>query len=242
MKQLRKIIEINEELCDGCGQCIPNCAEGSLAIVDGKVKLVAENLCDGLGACLGVCPTGALRIVERQADAFDEDAVEDYLHNRRERERTACEAANAPTLLQAGAAIKPIGQNLGPNSWTNWPVQLRLIPPTAPFLKGADLLIIADCCPVVCRDFHGKYLDGRVVLMGCPKFDDKEAHRERLAEIFRANNPKSITLLIMDVPCCSAFVGIVRQASQAAGCSIPIKTVTISRQGEELAEAGGQRL
>jgi len=231
MKQIRKIIEINEELCDGCGQCIPNCAEGSLAIVDGKVKLVAENLCDGLGACLGVCPTGALRIVERQADAFDEEAVEDHLHNRRKNPPTACQVANIPNMLPAAGAAGP----------RQWPVKLRLVPPSAPFLKGADLLIAADCCPVACRDFHGKYLDGRIVVIGCPKFDDKEAHRDRLAEIFRANNPKSITLLIMDVPCCSAFIGIVRQAAQAAGYTLPIKVVTMSRQGEELAEAGGQR-
>jgi NAD-dependent dihydropyrimidine dehydrogenase PreA subunit len=231
MKHLRKIIEINEERCDGCGQCLPNCAEGSLALVDGKAKLVAENLCDGLGACLGVCPTGALRIIERQADAFDEEAVEDYLQNRRDNPSTACQAANIPTMLAAG-------DSAGAGNWRNWPVKLHLLPPSAPFLRGADLLIAADCCPVACRDFHSRYFDGRVVMIGCPKFDDKEAHRDRLAEIFRGSHPQSITLLIMDVPCCSAFAGIVRQAAQTAGCILPVNVVTMSRQGEEIAAAG----
>jgi len=225
MKQLRKIIEIDEELCDGCGECLPNCAEGSLAIVDGKAKLVAENLCDGLGACLGVCPKGALRIIERQADAFDEDAVETHLHNRRKNPPTACQAANVPNMFPLGAAA---GQR-------NWPVKLRLVPPTAPFLRNADLLITADCCPIACRDFHGKYLDGRVALAGCPKFDNKEEQITRLAEIFRGNPLKSVTLLIMDVPCCSAFVGLVREALKIAGSAVPTEAVTISRLGEEAA-------
>ena len=231
MKQMRKIIEIDEELCDGCGQCLPNCAEGSLAIVDGKAKLVAENLCDGLGACLGVCPQGALKITERQADAFDEEAVETHLHDRRQNPplnppmAASCQAANAPNLFSAGDVT----------SLRNWPVKLRLVPPTAPFLQNADLLITADCCPIACRDFHGKYIDGRVVVAGCPKFDDKAGQVQRLTEIFRGNTLKSITLLIMDVPCCSAFVGIVREAQRAAGCTSAVSAVTISRQGEELA-------
>ena len=230
MKHLRKIIKIDEELCDGCGQCLPNCAEGSLAIVDGKAKLVAEKLCDGLGACLGVCPRGALQIIERQADAFDEEAVEEHLHNRRKIPPmsppiTSCQAANLPNIFSESNAT----------SLRNWPVKLRLVPPTAPFLQNADLLIAADCCSVACRDFHGKYLDSRVVVAGCPKFDDKEMQIQRLTEIFRGNRLKSITTLIMDVPCCSAFVGIVREAQRAAGCAVATKTITISRQGEELA-------
>ena len=232
MKQLRKIIEINEELCDGCGQCLPNCAEGSLAIVDGKAKLVAENLCDGLGACLGVCPQGALQIIERQADTFDEEAVEDHLQNRRENPPinppmaySLCQAANAPNLFSTGDATL----------LRNWPVKLRLVPPTAPFLRNADLLVTADCCPIACLDFHRNYLDGRVLVAGCPKFDDKEGQLQRLTEIFRDSALKSITLLIMDVPCCSAFVGIVREAQRAAGCAVATRVVTLSRQGTELA-------
>jgi len=231
MKQLRKIIQINEELCDGCGQCLPNCAEGSLALVDGKAKLVSENLCDGLGACLGVCPQGALQVIERQADAFDEEAVEEYLHNRRQNPpsnppmASSCQAANVPNLFSTDDAT----------ALRNWPVKLRLVPPTAPFLRNADLLITADCCPIACRDFHGKYIAGRVVVAGCPKFDDKEAQVQRLTEIFRASALKSITLLIMDVPCCSAFVGLVREAQRAAVCAVATKAITISRHGEELA-------
>ena len=137
---------------------------------------------------------------------------------------SSCQAANMPNLFTAGNST----------ALRNWPVKLRLVPPTAPFLQNSDLLITADCCPIACRDFHGKYLTGHVVVAGCPKFDDKTMLIQRLTEIFRANPLKSISTLIMDVPCCSAFVGIVREAQRAAGCAATTKTITISRQGEDL--------
>ena len=237
MKQLRKIIEINEELCDGCGQCLPNCAEGSLAIVDGKAKLVAENLCDGLGACLGVCPQGALKIIEREADEFDEEAVEAYLKQSQAQPSVSCQSMNAPQTLACGCAGDLTrGPVAGSAGATNWPVKLRLIPPSAPFLRDANLLITADCCPIACRDIHEKYFDGHVVLAGCPKFDEKEGQIQRLTEIFREASPKSITLLIMEVPCCSAFVGIVREALKTSGRAVPTTIITISRQGGALGE------
>ena len=246
MKNLRKIIQIDEELCDGCGQCVPDCAEGSLKIIDGKAKLVADKLCDGLGACLGACPTGALRIVEREADEFDEQAVEHYLAAERRqaaapqnmdcgcsssliqtlKPMTACQAANKPVAM-AQSADKP-------SALGHWPVQIRLVPSTAPFLRNADLLVAADCTAVAARHFQEKYLQGKAVLMGCPKFDDAESYVERFTDIITTCNLKSITILIMEVPCCSAMNVIIRRAVEKAGVAVPVEQVTISVQGEEI--------
>lgn len=156
MKTLRKIIEINEELCDGCGQCVPGCAEGSLQIVDGKAKMVSDNLCDGLGACIGECPTGALRIVEREAEEFDEEAVEKYLAEKEAAKQKqqpilacGCPSINIQTfapVLSCREANIPTSFEDGESTLSHWPVQIRLVPATAPFLKGADLLVLADCC------------------------------------------------------------------------------------------------
>lgn len=251
MKTIRKIIKIDEELCDGCGQCVPDCAEGSLKIIDGKARLVADNLCDGLGACLGACPTGALSIIEREADEFDEDAVEAYLKEQEKEQqgspkqppsgcpsstlqsfptpvktgKSACTTANAPKDLapaQDGSAL------------SHWPVQIRLIPAHAPFLQNAHLLVAADCTAVAVRNFQTQYLEGKTVMMGCPKFDDAEIYVQRFTEIFKTCNLKSLTILIMEVPCCSAMNAIVRQAFERAGTDIPVDQVTISTRGEEI--------
>ncbi len=246
MKNVRKIIEINEELCDGCGQCVPDCAEGSLKIIDGKARLVADKLCDGLGACLGSCPTGALQIVEREAEEFDEEAVEHYLEAERKpkaappamdcgcsssliqtlKPMTPCQSANKPTAMAPSSG--------GPSALAHWPVQIRLVPPTAPFLRNADLLVAADCTAVAARHFQERYLQGKAVMMGCPKFDDAESYIERFADIIATCNLKSITVLIMEVPCCSAMNVIVRRALEKAGVAVPVEQVTISVQGEEI--------
>jgi len=248
MKQMRKIIEINEELCDGCGQCVPDCAEGSLQIINGKAKLVADKLCDGLGACLGSCPTGALQIIEREADGFDEQAVEEFLAAK-ERAKTQppepmacgcasthiqsfqpaaspCQSANVPKSMPTAA---PSDSQL-----SHWPVQIRLVPPHAPFLKGADLLIAADCTAVSAANFQQDYLAGKVVLMGCPKFDDAESYIERFTEIIDTCGLKRITILIMEVPCCSAMNVIVKRALERASVSVPVEQITISTRGQEL--------
>ncbi|MGW8194108.1 MAG: ATP-binding protein [Desulforhopalus sp.] len=255
MKTIRKIIEIDEELCDGCGQCVPDCAEGSLQIVDGKAKLVADKLCDGLGACLGSCPTGALRIIEREADEFDEEAVEQYLAEEKEKNETKvasnvesgcasthiqtfkplpstttdspCKSANAPTQLS-----KP---QQGDSALTHWPVQIRLIPAHAPFLQNAHLLVAADCTAIAAKRFQEKYLEGRTVMMGCPKFDDADNYVQRFAEIINTCNLKSLTILIMEVPCCSAMSVIIQKAMERAGKTVPVEQITISTRGEELA-------
>lgn len=248
MKSTRKIIEINEELCNGCGQCVPDCAEGSLKIIDGKARLVADKLCDGLGACLGSCPTGALKIVEREADEFDEHAVEAYLESEKKK------AAAAPKVMDCGCAsshiqtLKPLSPCQSANipsmhkatdsqgsALSHWPVQIRLVPAHAPFLQNAHLLVAADCTAVAARNFQEKYLEGRAVMMGCPKFDDAEAYIKRFAEVISTCNLKSLTVLIMEVPCCSAMNVIVKKARDLSGVDLPIEQITISVRGEELA-------
>ena len=249
MKQVRKIIKIDEELCDGCGLCVPDCAEGSLEIIDGKAKLVADKLCDGLGACLGACPTGALKIIEREADEFDEEAVEKYLAAK-EKAKTAPQAQmdcgcasthiktfEVPVPSPCASANKPAPMPIGQATdslLTHWPIQIRLIPPHAPFLKGADILVAADCTAVSVAGFQEKYLGGKVVMMGCPKFDDAQTYVDRFAEIIDTCDLKSITILIMEVPCCAAMNVIIKRAIDKASKSVPVEQVTISTRGQEL--------
>ncbi len=246
MKVRRKIIEIDEDLCDGCGKCIIGCAEAALELVDGKAKLVAEKYCDGLGACLGDCPTGALKIIERVSDEFDEEAVEALIAAKKQQEekkapqtmdcgcagsniqsfvpQTPCQSANKPT------AMTPAGSS----ALTHWPVQIRLVPPTAPFLQGADLLIAADCTPIAYANFHQDFMNGKVVMMGCPKFDDQQSYVEKLAEIFATANISSVTTAIMEVPCCGSMRGIVSEAIKRSGVEVPSKEVIISTRGDIL--------
>ncbi len=237
MKVTRKIIEINEELCDGCGQCVPDCAEGALQIVDGKVKMMADKYCDGLGACLGACPRDALQIIERQADEFDEEAVMEFLQSRKGQEKKP--AAAAPTMAKFAtpcqAANKPRIDLGGPgsdSSLSHWPVQIRLVPAQAPFLQDADLLVAADCVPVAYPHFHRDFLADRVVMMGCPKFDDVNGYIQKFVEVFQQAKPRSIKLAIMEVPCCGGMRMIVREALKQAGQDIPLEEVVISARGE----------
>ncbi len=247
MKQVRKIIQIDEELCDGCGLCVPDCAEGSLQVINGKAKLVSDNLCDGLGACLGSCPTGALKIIEREADDFDEEAVEQFLAEQgklhpapKPTAMSGCPSAQLKTLTPASPCDqvnKPALMKMAARSdslLSHWPVQIRLIPPHATFLKGADVLVAADCTAVAAPGFQQKYLDGKVVMMGCPKFDDAQLYIDRFADILSTSGIKSLTILIMEVPCCSAMNAIIKQAIQKARVSVPVEQITVSLKGEEL--------
>ena len=245
MKVNRKIIEIDEELCDGCGQCAIACAEGAIEIIDGKAKVIFDNLCDGLGACIGECPTGALKIIEREAEDFDEEAVEKHLEEREKQKKTEepalacgcpsaairsfmpetpCQAANVPVSIEWEAE----------SALTHWPVQIRLVPPTAPFLKGADLLVLADCVPVAFPTLHRDLLKGRVVTMGCPKFDDVQEYIDKFAEIFQTAEIKSIKTVVMEVPCCSGLPMIVKKGLEKAGKDIPMEEVVISTRGKIL--------
>lgn len=240
MAAKRKIIEINEALCDGCGLCVPACAEGAIRIVDGKAKLVKDTYCDGLGACLGECPRGALSIIEREAEAFDESAVHEHLASLEKGPPRPApgEPAGCPSrMISFGSPARKRkatpGRSLlaGASALAQWPVQIRLIPPSAPFLKNARLLVAADCVPVACGSFHEDFLDGRVVMIGCPKLDDRALCLERFTEIFRQNDIRDITVADMEVPCCSALPRIVREALARAGRDIPVEVKTITIGG-----------
>ncbi len=234
MKITRKIIEIDDELCTGCGDCVPDCAEGSLEIVDGKARLVEDKLCDGLGACLKSCPTGALRIIEREADEFDEDAVEAFLAEKKKMEdapATGCPSARLQSLHTSPclAANEP-GQQTG-SALSHWPVQIRLIPAAAQFLEKSDLLIAADCTAVSYADINRDFVKGRVVMMGCPKFDDAQMYVDRFTEIFQQRKINSVTILIMEVPCCSSMLQIIKKARDDAGSLVPVRQVVVSTHG-----------
>lgn len=245
MKVNRKIIKIDEDLCDGCGQCIIACAEGALEIIDGKAKVISDNLCDGLGACLGECPQNALEVIEREADEFDEEAVEVRLAEMKKAEsqkpatvQCGCPSAGLQIFDKAepGAAApeSTAGQGAEPSALTHWPVQIRLIPPTAPFLKNADLLVMADCVPVAFPTFHRDFLKGKSIAMGCPKLDDAEGYIEKFAEIFNVADIKSITTVVMEVPCCAGLPIIVERGMQKAGKTVPMEQVVISTKGQIL--------
>lgn len=247
MKIMRKIIQIDEEKCTGCGNCVIACAEGAIKIIDGKAKVIADKYCDGLGACIGDCPEDALKIIEREADDFDEKAVEELLKHPKAAKEEAkpvtggCPSAAVKTFPMAdtadacGCANKPFVQTGGGKSALgHWPVQIKLVPPGAPFLKNADLLIAADCVPVAYPSFHNDFLKGKAVMIGCPKFDNAEEYVEKLSKVFQVSGIKSITSVVMEVPCCSALPVIVKKALAKAGIEIPFKEVVVSARGEIL--------
>jgi len=235
-KVLRKIVRIDEEKCNGCGVCVPACVEGALQIVDGKAKLISEIYCDGLGACLGECPQGAITIEEREAEDFDEEAVEHHLHEGEgieEKLPCGCPSATVTQFekqgkTEAGAAYQP--SRLG-----HWPVQLTLVPPRAPFLQGADVVLAADCVPFAYAGFHKDFLGDNALLVACPKLDDFQAHQNKLTEILRHSQIKSLTVVHMEVPCCSGLVHMAKQAILASGKDIPLSEVTIGIKGERKA-------
>jgi len=243
MNVRRKIIEIDEALCTGCGQCIVDCAESALRIVAGKARLVADKYCDGLGACLKGCPTGALRIVERDAVDFDEEAVQELLSQQKAQGETpkhGCPSAalqsfkpsfNTQTPCQKANQVTSL-QSAGASALSHWPVQIRLVPPNAPFLNNADLLIVADCAPIAYAGFHQDLLSGRAVMMGCPKFDDGEAYVQKFIDILTQSGVKSLLVAIMEVPCCQGMAAIVKKAVQATGSTIEANLAVISTRGE----------
>lgn len=244
MKRLRNIIQIDEDLCNGCGNCIISCAEGALEIVDGKARLVAERYCDGLGACLGECPTGALKVIQREADDFDEEAVEHRLDEitklteEKSQGTMACGCPSthiqtfAPTTSSCDCANAPTQHETQASSLGHWPVQIKLVPATAPFLKNADLLVAADCTAYAYAGFHKDLLAGKALMVGCPKFDDARAYIEKFAEIFQTASIKSVTVVIMEVPCCSGLPEIIKYGMKMAGKQMPLEKIIISSRGE----------
>jgi NAD-dependent dihydropyrimidine dehydrogenase PreA subunit len=227
----RKIIEIDRELCDGCGLCTTACAEGALALDgEGKAVLVRELFCDGMGACLNVCPTGALTIVERESEAYNAKATREHVARVRGPEAAAAvHSEPEPDDIRPAtpAATTPTASEL-----TQWPVQLHLITPQAPYFRNADLLIAADCTAFTRGSFHPDLLRGRKLVVACPKLDDTGPYVDKLAELIRLNELKSLTIAIMTVPCCGGLQRIVEQAVEKSGVPLPVHTVIIGLDGE----------
>ncbi len=235
----RKIVNIDEEKCDGCGECIINCPEGALQIVDGKARLVKESYCDGLGVCIGNCPLGAITIEEREADAFDEEAVAEHMAKAKQQEAPlpcGCPGSAMKQMTPADTCCTATGES-APSQLSHWPVQLALVPPTAPFLQDADLLLVADCVPFAMADFHQRFLrGGHPVLVACPKLDDPRPYVEKLRAMLEQSSLRSLTIVHMEVPCCSGLCSIVEKALEAGSKSVPVKEVTVSIDGKVIAE------
>lgn len=211
---IRKIIQIDEEKCNGCGACAEACHEGAIGMVNGKAKLLRDDYCDGLGDCLPTCPTGAISFVEREAAAYDEKAVQENM-----RRKNGQDLSYAP--LGAGSQL---GQ---------WPCQIKLIPINAPCFDGARLLIAADCCAYAYARMHGDFMRGKITLIGCPKLDGID-YSEKLTQIIQDNNIQSVTIVRMEVPCCGGLESAAKRALQASGKSIPCEVATISVDGKVL--------
>ncbi len=239
----RPIIEIDQEKCDGCGQCVSACAEGAIQIIDGKARLVSDVYCDGLGGCLGECPRGAIRIIERPAEAFDEKAVEQRQRNLKDTGRHCAGGCPSTAVLNlrlntsptvAPAALSATSPVHGEPPLCHWPIQLHLVPPTASFLKNADVFLAADCVAFACRDFHERILKRNPVLIACPKLDDAPRYVDKLAEIFATNSPRSLTVVRMEVPCCTGLMRVAQFAKNLSGASLSINEIVVSRRGDVL--------
>jgi ferredoxin len=287
---VRKIINIDEDLCNGCGNCIPNCPEGALQVIDGKARLVSDLFCDGLGACIGECPIGAISVTEREAEKYDETKVmenivkqgqnvvaahlkhlkdhnENALYNEaigylnknnlelleqfsgqksgtvvsddKDKLPCGCPGSAVMDIRDAGdqKVEEPLRKHTERNSCLKqWPVQIMLVPPSAPYLQNSDLLIAADCVPFAYPSFHEDFLDKKIVLVGCPKLDDQQYYTEKFTEIFRTNDIKSLTVVHMEVPCCFGMLSIIKQAIKNAGKSIRGKSVNIGIRGNIISE------
>jgi NAD-dependent dihydropyrimidine dehydrogenase PreA subunit len=260
---IREIVTIDEEKCDGCGLCVPACAEGAIKIIDGKAKLLAENLCDGLGACLGHCPQDAIHVEKREADDFDEEIVEEHLkknapekltefhaQNQQPSHGGGCPSAQVSDFAKpanpisggcpgsrmqtiepkASSASDESGQR--PTELRQWPVQLHLVPPTAPFLQGADVLFAADCAPFAYAEFHRDILKDKALLIACPKLDDTSSYVDKITAMITESHIKSLTICHMEVPCCGGLMMMARQAVANSGKEIPIASICVGVRGD----------
>ena len=249
----RKIVSIDETLCNGCGLCVNACHEGAIQLVDGKARLISDSYCDGLGDCLPACPVNAIQIVERDAAKYDEAAVAARMAAAKGHAHAAPAAvpaapkpplpcgcpgqmaksiARTPTpkaIPEAGAAGDPVAQ------LANWPVQIKLVNPRAPYLQNAALLVAADCTAFAYPDIHSRFMPNRVTLIGCPKLDEGD-YAEKLTALLQANEIKSVTVLRMEVPCCGGIAAATMRALQASGKMIPWQVVTVATDGSILDE------
>ena len=232
---IRKIIEIDEEKCNGCGLCADACHEGAIGIIDGKAKLLRDDYCDGLGNCLPVCPTGAITFVEREAADYDEDAVMENKKKKMQAEgavlHQGCQGSRSHMLereAKAQESAAPVSSEL-----RQWPVQIKLAPINAPYFDNANLLIAADCTAYAYGSFHQEFMRGKITLIGCPKLDEGD-YSEKLTEIIRRNSIKSLTIVRMEVPCCGGIEHAAVTALKNSGKFIPWQVVTISVDGQKL--------
>lgn len=269
---IRKIIEIEEDLCDGCGNCIPSCPEGALQVIDGKARLVSDLFCDGLGACIGECPTGAMKVVEKEAQPYDErkvmgnivrqgpNTIKAHLEHLKDHGETTYFSqavqylnekgvknpleSNEPTQHNSGcpgarmmdfsdrkkSSSGPANANLD-SELRQWPVQLHLVHPGAPYFRNADILVSADCVPFAYANFHQELLKGKALVIGCPKLDDTDAYKDKIKSILEMSSPKSFTVAIMEVPCCGGLYHIVQQAVSESGKNVPVNKLIIGIDG-----------
>lgn len=235
----RKIIRIDREKCTGCGQCASACVEGAIEMLGGKAFLARDSFCDGLGACIGECPAGALTIEERDADDFDRHAAMEQLDRKADRLPVPAPPCGCPSAaaLSLKPDAAPASTQAIPSQLSTWPVQIALIPVTAPYLAGSDLLLAADCTAFAFPDFHRRFLKGRAALVGCPKLDDAKFYADKLTDIFAKNDIHSVEVAYMQVPCCSSLVRIALEARRRSCASFPIRLTRISLDGQILESA-----
>ena len=237
---IRRIIQIDEEKCNGCGACAKACHEGAIGMVNGKAKLLRDDYCDGLGDCLPTCPTGAITFVEREAAAYDEAAV---LARKQEKKPQTCGCPGSQArVLQGGLEKREAAAESGavPSQLRQWPVQIKLVPVRAPYFDGADLLIAADCSAYAYGNFHQDFIRGRITLIGCPKLDGVD-YSEKLTEILRSNDIRSVTVVRMEVPCCGGLQHAAETALRSSGKHIPWQVVTIRADGTILENTDSRR-
>lgn len=243
----REVVEIDEELCDGCGDCVPSCAEGAIQIVNGKARLVSDVYCDGLGACLGHCPKGAITVVRREAGDFDSEAVGRHLAGLQSAVRPAAgaglpvvggQAVSSCPGSRVAALRPPTGAPVAAagdvaSRLRQWPIQLHLLPPTAPFLEGAELLLAADCVAYAVGGFHQAHLDGRALAIACPKLDSQqEAYVAKLAAMIDHGGIRAIEVMVMEVPCCRGLVQLAHAALARASRTVPVRIAVVGIGGE----------
>ncbi len=236
---IRKIIQIDEEKCSGCGLCASACHEGAIEMVNGKAKLMRENFCDGFGDCLPGCPTGAISFVEREAPEYDEAAVKKAKEEKNRETKTpehlagGCPGSRMMQFVHPEGEPVPAGQEKPVSRLAQWPCQIKLVPVQAPFFDGAKLLIAADCTAYAYAGLHEDFMRGKVTIIGCPKLDAVD-YTEKLTEILRNNDIRSVTIVRMEVPCCGGLQRAAQNALQASGKFIPWQVVTITRDGRIL--------
>jgi ferredoxin len=252
VKVKRKIIKIDDQNCDGCGLCIPACPEGALQIIDGKARLVKDSFCDGLGACLGDCPQGALLIEEKEVEQYDEEGViahiketspellEKHMTHLKEHAHELAQHRSHPGITSCPSAQmlsweregKSVDEARASSELRQWPIQLHLVPPHAPYFQNADLVLVADCVPFAYANFHRDFLKDKAIAICCPKLDDTSPYLDKTTQILQGCNVKSLKVLHMEVPCCFGLVHVAREALKHSGKDIPFESVEIGIKGQ----------